>query len=229
VGVRRAAQGRLRQQMEVVEAEFCYATLGLAVPCEAPLFPLEFKRSHDEDILFYLKFPYLFYELYSQVPLKQYDQLAISQYLYLSQVLMFDHLMDGKLLLEPQIAFWTNSAYQRIVSILGNLFPADSPFWVYFEKCRVENVQALTLERVRHTYLVSDALRGEECRILEYGCAYARPYSKMRGLTTEVPKEPKVLVGEIRTPPWLHKNFTLASSILDVASLSSRQSYSRSL
>lgn len=156
VGIRRAAQARLRQEMEVLEAEFRYETLGLAVPREAQRFPLEFQRKHDEDILFYLKFPYLFYELYSQVPLKQYDQLAISQYLYLSHVLMFDHLMDGKLLLEPQIAYWTNSAYQRIVSILSNLFPAASPFWTYFEKCRIENVQALTLERVRHTYLVSE-------------------------------------------------------------------------
>jgi len=69
---------------------------------------------------------------------------------------MFDHMMDGKLLLEPQIVYWANSTYQKIISILNELFPLDSPFWIYFEKCRIENVQALTLERIQHTYRVTE-------------------------------------------------------------------------
>jgi len=112
---------------------------------------------------FYSKFPYLFYELYANIPLEHYDQLALSQYLYLDHVLMVDRLMDGAVLLEPQIAYWVNSIYQKIILVLNRLFPTDSPFWAYFEKCRYENVQALIVERVQHTYRV--AKYGEKGKI----------------------------------------------------------------
>jgi hypothetical protein len=38
------------------------------------------------------------------------------------------------------------------------------------------------------------ALRGEEGRILGYGCAYAQPYPKMQDLTAGIPKEPYFLI-----------------------------------
>jgi len=174
VGIRRAAQVRLCQEIETIETGFRYETLGLVLSAQTPRRPLKLKRTHDENILFYLKFPYLFYELYPQVPLEQYDQLAISQYLYLSHVLMLDRLMDGKLLLEPQIAYWINSTYQKIISILSKLFPTDSPFWIYFEKCRIENTQALILERVQHTYRVSEYSDREKILIFSGKSAMAK-------------------------------------------------------
>ncbi|MGB8983333.1 MAG: hypothetical protein WCC12_15775 [Anaerolineales bacterium] len=174
VGIRRAAEMRLSRGIETVETEFHYETMGLVFSGDIEEYPLEFKRTHDEDILFYLKFPYLFYELYAQVPLQQYDQLAISQYLYLSHVLMLDRLMDGKLLLEPQIAYWTNSTYQKIIATLSELFPTDSPFWIYFEKCRIENAQALTLERIQHTYRISEYSEQEKIFIFSGKSAMAK-------------------------------------------------------
>jgi len=56
--------------------------LHLGVSSQAHEHSLNFRRTHDEDILFYSKFPYLFYELYANIPLEHYDQLALSQYLY---------------------------------------------------------------------------------------------------------------------------------------------------
>jgi len=76
VGIRRAAQVRLCQEIETIETGFRYETLGLVLSAQTPRRPLKLKRTHDENILFYLKFPYLFYELYPQVPLEQYDQVV---------------------------------------------------------------------------------------------------------------------------------------------------------
>ncbi len=156
VGIRRAAEVRLRQMIDDVEVALHFDTLSLAVSSETPRHSLNFQRPYNDGLLFYARFPYLFYELYPQIPLEQYDQLALSQQLYLNYAKMSDRLMDGKLLLEPQIVYWTNSIYQKIILILSRLFPADSLFWVYFEKCHIENTQTSILERTKHTYRVSE-------------------------------------------------------------------------
>jgi hypothetical protein len=156
VGVRHAAEVRLRQMVDKVEAALHFDTLSLAVSSKVSKPFLNFQHPNDDGLLFYARFPYLFYELYSQVPLEQYDQLALSQQLYLNYGVMIDRLMDGKLLMEPQIAYWTNSIYQEIILILSGLFSINSPFWAYFEKCHIEHTQTLILERIKHTYRVSE-------------------------------------------------------------------------
>lgn len=174
VFVRRAAETRLRALIRETEKEFGCRALGLLVSANTSAGALGFKRTHDEDILFYARFPYLFYELYPSIPLAQYDQLALSQYLYLAHVLMLDRLMDGKVLLEPQIAFWANSAYQKILSILHGLFAPTASFWAYFEQCRVENTQALILERVNHTYRIQPYTAQEKVLLFSGKSAMAK-------------------------------------------------------
>lgn len=156
IGIRQAAEVRLRRMVDEVEAALHFETLSLAVPSETPQHPLNFQHPYNDGLLFYIRFPYLFYELYPQIPLEQYDQLALSQQLYLNYAKMMDRLMDGKLLLEPQIVYWINSIYQKITLILSRLFPADSPFWAYFERCFIENTQTAILERIKHTYRASE-------------------------------------------------------------------------
>lgn len=153
--------------VETIEGNIQPGAISLAVNRQKPQNPLHVQRTHDEDIYFYLRFPYLFYECYHQVPAESYDQLALSQYLYLNHVLMTDRLMDGKLLLEPQIAYWVNAVHQKIVLILSQLFAPEAPFWAYFDQCRCENTQALLLERVKHTYKLQPYSESE--KILIFG------------------------------------------------------------
>jgi hypothetical protein len=175
VGIRRDARTRLGRKIDEEAHLLGFGSLSLAVASEAPsCIQNSNSGNRDREIPYYLGFPYLFYELYSEVPLDQYDKLALSQQLYLNHVLIFDSLMDGKLLLEPQIAYWANSTYQKILLILHQLFPIDSPFWNYFEKCRVENTQAFMVERIKHTYRVSPYSEQEKVLIFSGKSAMAR-------------------------------------------------------
>lgn len=174
VEVRREAEARLAQLLNRIEQGLNVGVLGLTTPpgARGNKFPVA-KHIRDED-LFYLRFPYLFYELFSDVKLEQYDVLALSQILYLNYMLLVDRLMDGKLSLEPGIAFWFASLHEKVIALLAALFPQDSPFWQYFERCRRENAEALMLERIKHSYRVSPYSEEETIAILAGKSAMAK-------------------------------------------------------
>ncbi len=153
--LREQAQQWLSQARSRISEDINSGILGLSTPRGVEANRSLSQKQKGFSVPLFALFPFLFYELYPQVPLEHYQELSLSICLYMEYMIMMDRLMDGEVMLEPSVAFWLTSIHQRAMTLLSSLFPLDSPLWPYFDQCRRENTHALTLERVKHTFRVS--------------------------------------------------------------------------
>lgn len=125
--------------------------------------PSELRMAAGIETRSYYTYPLLFYTAFPDISLAQLQSLSVAGSYLFDYILCLDSILDHPTLCNTAILFLSGMLQREALSLLYPLFPADAPFWRYFDLYYEHFVQAILRERARHHCLVTpyaeDALR----------------------------------------------------------------------